>query len=85
VQNLSVQAASFESATRLFNALAQFQPQLTKDGEERHYVSVQLGSDEHVVAVLDAIQNHLADRTQDDPVSSMTVTLEERRYTVHDR
>jgi len=85
MQNLSIQAASFESATRLRSALDPFQPELTKDTEGRYFVSVQLGSDSHVVEILDAIQDHLAKRAQDEPVSLLTVALDDRRYTVHDR
>jgi hypothetical protein len=85
VQNLSVQATSFGSASRLFSALGEFQPELTKDGEGRFFVSVQLGSDTRVAGVLDAIRNHLAERQEDEPVSCVAVELDDRRYTVHDR
>jgi hypothetical protein len=85
VQDFSVEAASFESATRLFSALAQFEPELTTDEQGRFFVSVELGGDTRVVKILDTIQKHLAERKEDDPVSCVAVALDDRRYTVHDR
>jgi hypothetical protein len=80
-----MEAASFESATRLLATLSEFQPELTKNEEGRFFVSVEVDGDEHVVGVIDTIQSHLAGRVQDDLVSSMSVALDDRRYTVHDR
>jgi hypothetical protein len=38
-----------------------------------------------VLEVLDAIQQHLAERAEDNLISSLNVALNGRRYTLHDR
>ena len=85
MQDFSVEAASLESATRLFGALAQFQPELTTDEQGRFFVSVELGGDTRVVGILDTVQNYLAERKEDDPLSCVAVALDGHRYSVHDR
>jgi hypothetical protein len=85
LQNLTIEAASDGSARSLSTALAEFRPRWTKDAEGRNFISVQLGNDGHVLAVFDVIQRHLAERAQDDPVSSFTVAVDGHRYSVHDR
>jgi hypothetical protein len=85
MQNLSIEAATSESAWGLFGALVRFCPRWSKDDDGRYFVSVQLGSDKHALAVLDAIRTHLASCGQDVVVSSMTVALDGGNYTVRDR
>jgi hypothetical protein len=84
MQNLSIEAASSDSAWGLFGALVRFSPRWSKDDDGRYFVSVQLGSDKHVLAVLDALRTHVANCRQD-VVSSMTVAVDGGSYTVHDR
>jgi hypothetical protein len=69
----------------MLSAFAAFEPELTEDEQGRFFVSMELGSDTRVAGILDTIQNHLADRKEDDPVSCVAVALDDRRYTVHDR
>ena len=76
MQTLTIQATTPASARALFDALSRFRPRWTKDDEGRQFVSVQLGGDKHVVAVFDAIQKHVAESAQCDPVSSATVALD---------
>ncbi len=85
MQNLSIEAASDESARGLCMALARFRPRWTIEEDGRHFVSVELGSDGHVLEVFDAIQKHVADRVQGEPVSSLAVALDGHSYSVHDR
>jgi hypothetical protein len=85
VQNLTIEAASDETAHGLCKALARFRPRRTTDEDGRHLVSVQLGSDGHVLAVFDAIQQHVAERAQTSCVTSLTVAVEGHSYSVHDR
>jgi hypothetical protein len=85
LQNLTIEAASDESARGLSTALAEFRPRWRKDVEGRNLISVQLGNDGHVLAVFDVIHGYLAERAQDDPVSSLTVAVDGHRYSVHDR
>jgi hypothetical protein len=85
LQNLTIEAASDESARSLSKALAEFRPRWTKDDEGRNFVSVQLGKDEHALAVFDVLQKHLVERAHGDPVPSLTVAVDGHRYSVHDR
>ena len=84
MQMLSLQAKSRQSALALMNALSQFQPEMTTGETGKHLVSVQIGSDQHVLAVLDAVQKHFAARAGDDVVSTMTFGLDQH-YSAHDR
>lgn len=85
MQNLTIEAASDESARHLCRALAEYRPRWTTDDDGRHFVSVQLGSDGHVLEIFDAIQAHVTERMRGEPVSSVTVALDDSQYSVHDR
>ena len=87
MQSLSIEAASSDSALDLFDALLRFSPRWSRDEEGRHFVSVQLRSEAHVLVVLDTIRTHRGERAgvEEDPVRTVTVSVEDRRYSVHDR
>lgn len=79
MRSLTVEAISLESAQRLYDTLSEFKPELTGSKEEGFRVSVELGSsDRQVLAVLDAVQEYVAERS-----SPARVELEGRRYTLH--
>lgn len=79
MRSLTVEAISLESAQRLYDTLSEFKPELTGCKEEGFRVSVELGSsDRQVLAVLDAVQEYVAERS-----SPARVELEGRRYTLH--
>jgi hypothetical protein len=84
VQTLTIEAATEASGQALFHALSRFQPHWTKDGQGRYFVTVMLGSDQRVLAVLEAIQQHLTERAEGDRESSFRLALDGRQYTLHD-
>jgi hypothetical protein len=65
----TVQAATPASAAALYSALSPFHPELETNDEGRCSVSVALGSDRHVVQVLDAIHEHLRSHGEDGTVT----------------
>ena len=81
MQLLTIQAASPASAAALHNVLSVFQPELETDDEGRSSVSVVLGSDRQVVAVLDRIHEHLRSRPDGEAVSTLVVALDDREAT----
>ena len=85
MQTLSIEATSSKSARRLFAVLARFDPRWSVDEVGRYVVSVQLGSDEHQVAVLDTIDKYRLASAESEPVRSVTVSVDEQRYSIHDR
>jgi len=74
---LTIEAGRLGAAHGLYNALSEFQPELGGDEAEGHHITVELGSDARVVAVLDAIQAHITARN-DGPAR---MQLEGRHYT----
>jgi hypothetical protein len=85
MQTLSIEATSSKSARRLFAVLSRFDPRSSQDEAGRYFVSVQLGSDKHQVAVLDTINKHRLACAESDPVRSVTVSVDQQRYSIHDR
>ena len=85
MQTLSIEATSSESARRLFAVLSRFDPRWSMDEVGRYFVSVQLGGDRHQVAVLDTIDKHRLACAESDPVRSVTLSVDEQRYSIHDR
>jgi hypothetical protein len=85
MQTLSIEATSSKSARRLFAVLSRFDPRWSTDEVGRYFVSVQLGSDKHQAAVLDTIDRHRLACAESDPVRSLTVSVDEPRYSIHDR
>ena len=83
MQQLTIQAATHLSAQGLYSALSEFQPELHTDAENRCFVSVQLGSDRHVVDVLAAIQHFADSRAAGALENSVVFELAERQYTIH--
>jgi hypothetical protein len=56
MQAITIETATPLSARGLYHALAEFDPQLSTDDKGRCFVSVQVGSDQQVVEVIDAIE-----------------------------
>jgi hypothetical protein len=84
VQTMTIKAATIASGHALRNALARFEPSLdVQDGE--CFVSIELGGDRHVIEVLAAIEDYVTTRPAGGTVSSMSVALDGRGYTVHRR
>jgi hypothetical protein len=79
LQSLAIEAKSLESAQGLFRALSEFDPRLVGDEREGFRVVVKVGTDRRLLAVLDALEQHVTQR-QDGPAR---VDLQGRRYTVH--
>jgi hypothetical protein len=80
VQRLTIQAASPLSAQGLYSALSEFSPDFTTDDEGTCFVSVDLGSDRHVVFVLDSLQRFVDSRAAGAAVNTVVVQLDDRRY-----
>ena len=78
MQALTVLASNFEVAERLFGALLEFKPEVVgkDDGYE---VTVSLGADAHIGAVLSAILRHVTAQNG----GPAPVELGGRRHTVH--
>jgi hypothetical protein len=85
MQTISIEATSSASARRLFAVLFRFGPRWSMDEVGRYFVSVQLGSDEHQVVVLDTLETHRLACAESDPVRSVAVWVDEPRYSIHDR
>ncbi|MGE5274411.1 MAG: hypothetical protein ACM3QU_11740 [Verrucomicrobiota bacterium] len=83
MQTLAIQAVSERSGQALFDALSRFQPHWSKDEQGRYFVTVMLGSDQRVLEVLDAIQQHLAERA-DPNQGPVKMALDGRQYTLHE-
>ena len=73
---LTILAVSPESAQNLCSALSAFHPDLTTDDEDRCFISFQL-SGNRATEVLDALQAYARSSGGDEPVSSLTVALDE--------
>jgi hypothetical protein len=77
---ITVEAKSIDSARALSNALSEFAPQLSGNDEEGYRVSVEVtGSDGQIVAILDALQEHVTERES----GPARVEVDGRRYTMH--
>jgi hypothetical protein len=76
---LTIEAGQLVAAHGLYSALSEFQPELGGDDSEGHHISVELGSDARLIAVLDAIQAHITARN-DGPAR---MKLEGHHYTFH--
>jgi hypothetical protein len=75
MQMLTIEAKSPESALAFLVALSEFHPTLMTDEAGRHLVSIQTGSERHVLEVLDAVRDHFAGRVRADAASTMTVGM----------
>jgi hypothetical protein len=84
LQRLTIQPATHQSAQDLCSALSDFDPELGTDGEERYFVSVELGSDQRVVEVLNVLQQFVDSRVVGAVEQSVVVALDERRYTIRE-
>jgi hypothetical protein len=60
---LTIEAGQLVHAHGLYNALSAFHLELSGDNSNGHRISVELGSDTRMVAVLEAIQAHVTART----------------------
>jgi hypothetical protein len=79
MRSLSIDARSWESAQGLTAALSSFKPKLNGDDRAGYRVVVELnGSDRHVIAVLDAIEDYVTQR-DDGPAR---LELDGRSYTL---
>ena len=78
---LTIEAGPLPVAHGLYNALSEFHPELTADDSEGHSITVALGSEARVVAVLEAIQAHVTAR-DDGPAR---VEIEGHHYTFHSK
>jgi hypothetical protein len=76
---ITVEARSFESARALQDALSEFHAKLIGTEDEGYRVSIELGAESQIIAVLDALEQHVAER-HDGPAR---VELDGRRYTMH--
>jgi hypothetical protein len=79
MQALTIEAGQLVSAHGLYNALSEFHPELNGDDSEGHHITVELGSDARVVAVLEAIQAHVTARDN----GPARMELEGHHYTFH--
>jgi hypothetical protein len=82
MQELTIQAASPESAANLYSALSQFHPEIDVDDDRQHFVRVALGSDGEIIQILDTIQRFLADRSGTNGSDSVSFALGGRDYTM---
>jgi hypothetical protein len=82
MQELTIQAASPESAASLYSALSQFHPEIDVDDDRRHFVRVALGGDGEIIQILDTIQRFLADRSGTNESDSVSFALGGRDYTM---
>lgn len=80
MQMLTIEAASLESAHRLYSTLSVFHPELLT-GEGGYQVSVAVASVSNMLSVLDAIEQQVVDRG-DGPA---LLDLDGHRYTLHAR
>jgi hypothetical protein len=76
---LTIEAGQLVHAHGLYNALSAFHPELSGDNSNGHRISVELGSDTRMVAVLEAIQAHITAR-DDGPAR---IEMEGHHYTFH--
>jgi hypothetical protein len=76
---LTLEAGRLGAAHGLYNALSEFHPELGGDDAKGHHITVELGSDARLDAVLDAIQAHITARN-DGPAR---MQLEGHHYTFH--
>ena len=79
MRSLTIQAGQLPLAQGLYNALSEFHPEVTGDDSEGYGLTVEMGSDARIVAVLEALQAHVTAR-DDGPVR---MELEGHRYTFH--
>jgi hypothetical protein len=80
VRSLTIEAKSLESAQALYSALSGFRPELRAREADGYWVTVDVGgSDQEIVAVLDALVRHVSERA-DGPAH---VVLDGRQYSVH--
>jgi hypothetical protein len=76
----TVEAKSLESAQALYNALLAFHPDLWGSEETGYRVTVELaGGDQHVVAVLDSVQEFVTARN----AGPAQVDFKGHLYTMH--
>jgi hypothetical protein len=82
MQQLTIRAANHLAAQDLYSALAAFAPELSTDDEGRCFVSVELGSDERVLEVLDAVQRFVGSRAEGALRDSVIIEMDEREFTI---
>ena len=75
------EAKSLESARDLYNALFEYRPALTGSDDQGYRVTVELGSgsDRQIIAILDALEEHVRQRAS----GPARIELDGRRYTMH--
>jgi hypothetical protein len=78
MRSLTVEARDLDGARSLCEALAAFKPSLTGSEADGYRVAMKLGSDQNVVAVLNAIERYVAGRTHD----PARLELDGHRYTL---
>ena len=79
VQTLTIKARSTESARGLLVALSMFHPELVEGEDGGQSVMVDLGNDQDIVAVLNALERYVSDRAH----GPVPLELGGRTYTMH--
>jgi hypothetical protein len=79
MRSLTVEAKSLDSARGLYEALAAFEPKLTRSEQKGFQVTVELGTDRQMIAVLDEIERHVSERQ----AGPARVELDGRNYTLN--
>ena len=82
MQQLTIRAANHLAAQDLYSALAAFAPELSADDEGRCFVSVELGSDQHDLEVLDAVRRFMDSSAKGAPRDSVVIEMDEREFTI---
>jgi len=80
MKNITIEAATPESAVALCEALAGFHAELRQDDDGRRFVDVELrGGDREIVEVLNAVEDYVTHR-DDGPA---LVAIDGRGYMLH--
>jgi hypothetical protein len=82
MQQLTIRAANHLAAQDLYSALEAFAPELSADDEGRCFVSLELGSDQHDLEVLDAVQRFMDSSANGAPRDSVVIEMDEREFTI---
>ncbi|HKP19340.1 MAG TPA: hypothetical protein VJT84_12745 [Gaiellaceae bacterium] len=79
MRTLTVEASSPEVARGLYDSLSEFDPEIIGSADEGYAVRVSLAAgDEHIVAVLNALERHVEARR-----TAAQVDLDGRTYTIN--
>jgi hypothetical protein len=79
VQGLTIEAKSIESARGFYDALSAFHPEMLEDTDCRYRVAVQLISNDRIIDVLNALEQHVTERD----TGPARLELDGRNYTLH--